>query len=193
MIELKILFKCLCFIDYHGLEVFRGGQVWDRLRLINAFNINFCLSGVVYYSAHFATDREHRDVDTLHLLYHLQCFDIFLWRVRWEWTDLELVESFLWHFFCRKWYPDHLVDVVRLLVLKNCLEDEIIELCVFCLNQANVVWRIDQAVPRYFHHEFIWLITFDTGEPVTNNFLMLALKLNVVELGNEKCVIVTIL
>ena len=85
------------------------------------------------------------------------------------------------------------MDVACSLVLKNCLENEVIEFCVFCLEQADVVWWVDQAVPGYFDHELILLITCDLGEPVADNILMLSLHLNVVELGNDKSVVVTIL
>ena len=85
------------------------------------------------------------------------------------------------------------MDVACSLVLKDCLENEVIELCVFCLEQADVVWRVDKAVPSNFDHELILLVTGDLSEPVSNNILMLALHLNVVELSNEECVVVTFL
>ena len=85
------------------------------------------------------------------------------------------------------------MDVACSLVLKDCLEDEVIELCVFRLNQTNVVRWVDEAVPGNFDHELILLISGDRSEPVSNNILMLSLHLNVVELGNDESVVVTIL
>ena len=194
LIELNMLFKCLTFISNHRLEIFLSGQVWDRLRLIYALNINFCLSGVIHYSAYFAANCNHGKVDSLYLLYHLKPFDIFLWRIRGERADLELVKGSLRHLFRGEWHPDHFMDIAcSFLVLKDCLEDEVIEICVFCFDQADVVWRVNKAVPGNFDHELIWLITSDRGEPISDNILMLALHLNVVKLGDEECVIVTML
>ena len=72
------------------------------------------------------------------------------------------------------------MDVACSLVLKDCLQDEVIELCVFRLNQTNVVRWVDEAVPGNFDHELILLISGDRSEPVSNDILMLALHLNVV-------------
>jgi len=75
------------------------------------------------------------------------------------------------------------VDLVAYCAL-NLLHHVIHELAVVCLEHANIVWRVNAAIPRHFLLELVRHISLKPIKEDTHILIKLALNLHIVDFGD---------